>query len=139
MFVGDGDQHFAKGQPACQRLDPDLLGCRGLRIGQFGLLQATSCALYQQRAQVVVAAAADAAQVRLATTGVLCGCQAELGRQLSAIRKLMGVADACHQRIGRQWPHTNQLLGAHAAGIGLGVCGNLAINRRDPLFHLLPV
>ena len=71
MFVGDGDQHFAKGQPACQRLDPDLLGCRGLRIGQFGLLQATSCALYQQRAQVIVAAAADAAQARLATTGVL--------------------------------------------------------------------
>ena len=52
--------------------------------------------LSQQGAQISAAPLGDTAQIRLAATGMLLGCQAQPGTELSAVLELLEVIDASH-------------------------------------------
>ena len=71
--------------------------------------------MYQQRAQVGIAATGDGTEPVLAAAGVLAGHQAEPGGQLPAIGEQAWITHGGHEGIGRQRPDAGDLLHALAA------------------------
>lgn len=77
----------------------------GIRFA-FGCSQRRPRAVDEQRAQVGIAALADAQKRRLAAGGVLPGHDAQPGRQLPAVLEVAGIPDRGRHRRGRERAET---------------------------------
>lgn len=127
MFVGDGDQGLVVADALVGGDHPGGEAVSSLGAGAQGGLQGRACALDQQAAQVVVAAAADATQTRLAAGGVLPRGEAQPGGELAPAAELGRIGDGGRQCAGGQDSDPAQARGAQRARIVAGVARDLAI------------
>ncbi len=100
VFVGNGDPCLVVGHSPIQANDPLLHPVQFVRGFLQRGLQGRARTLYQQAAQVGVAAPGDTAQLGLAAAGILPGRQAYPGRKLPAILEVVGIADTGTHSIG---------------------------------------
>ena len=135
VLVGQCYSRFLPATTFAQSLRPLRDGVIVVLAGQHGRLRT----LYQQGAQVVVAALGDAAQTGLAATGILFGCQSQPGAELSAILELFEVTDGSHDSGGGDGADAFEFGGALNLFIVFLVGSNALVAPLDMHLQLSPV
>ena len=92
VLVRQGERRFLPATTLAQLLSPLRDSVVVVLAGKNGRLGT----LYQQAAQVVIAAFGDAAQIGLAAAGILFRCQPQPGTELSCILELLEVPHRGH-------------------------------------------